>query len=102
MHSLNLHLMSLAFIPEVKTDLIKNYVVMEGIFSGYFHVDFDGTWNGSSFTMSVTDSLPHFFYSSTWKWESSNCSILYSLSSFTLIPEFQDVLFVLNPVLRFP
>ena len=71
-----------------------------GIFSGYFYVDVDGTWNGSTFTMKVMDLMPHFFYFDTFKLENAGttCSTIGGWASTFGIPNGQDFLFSLNLV----
>jgi hypothetical protein len=76
-------------------------VLMQGIFSGYFLVDVDGTWNGSTFTLTVTDTDPHFLYFATYRQEANGqfCSGLTNWDKFFNIPNDQSVLFAINPVL---
>lgn len=71
---------------------------MAGFFSGYFYVDVEGTWNGSVFTITVSDLEPRFFYFSTYRAETKSCSDFAGWSSFFRLPANQDVLFALNPV----
>lgn len=63
-------------------------------------MDPQGTWNGSSFTIRVTDTSPHFFH--VWRdvWL-GNCSVIGNWSSRGNFPPDTDVLFALNPVLEF-
>ena len=62
-------------------------------------MDTHGAWNGSAFTITVSDQEPHFLYSislaSPW---THNCSTLVEYQSRFTIPPESDVIFALNPV----
>jgi hypothetical protein len=72
-------------------------MLMEGAFSGFFNIDPSGSWNGTTFTYTVNDTNPHFFYSVSEIY-TSNCSYLSDWSTFYTFSPQQDVLFTLNPV----
>jgi len=61
-------------------------------------MDPQGSWNGSSFTIVVNDTIPRFFHGLT-PWFSRDCSGLASLSGPAAFPETVDELFALNPVI---
>jgi hypothetical protein len=63
-------------------------------------MDPQGTWNGSIFTFTVNDSVPHFFHAVTPGFVLS-CSLLANLSVDAGFPDSVDELFALNPVLQF-
>lgn len=69
---------------------------ISGFFSGYFTIDPLGSGNGSSFTLTVADSNPHFFYMVT-AYYSSDCAFLGTWSSQYSFGPAEDVLFALNP-----
>jgi hypothetical protein len=73
---------------------------LSGIYSGNWIMDPQGTWNGSSFTITVNDSLPHFFHAIT-PWFSTNCALIGNLSTAGEFPANVDEVFALNPVLNF-
>lgn len=82
------------------TEVIQLPIILNvGIFSGYFLVD--GTWNGSTFTLTVTDADPHFLYFSTYRQEANGqfCPGLGGWDSHFDLPVNQSVLFAINPVL---
>lgn len=70
-----------------------------GVFSGYFYVDPVGSANGSSFTIEVQDTNPHFFYM-VRDWY-GNCSYLGTWTSIYGLGPDQDIFFALNPVSHF-
>lgn len=90
------------FIMEVSNPSVRVFDYT-GIFSGYFYIDLDGTWNGTVFTMNVTDAQPHFFYFDTYRLENPGtyCHNISTWASYFHIPPGQDVLFTLNPVAPF-
>jgi hypothetical protein len=62
-------------------------------------MDTEGSWNGSVFTLVVSDTEPHFFYSvSTDGWYRLNCTRLLDYHSSFTIPNGSDIIFALNPV----
>lgn len=61
-------------------------------------MDPEGSWNGSTYTITVVDSKPRFFYTvDAWFWR--NCSQLGDWDSWGQFPAGVDVVFALNPVL---
>src|SRR5438552_10305116 len=66
--------------------------LIRGVYSGNFYLDPQGTWNGSSFTITVNDSVPHFFHAITPWWE-SDCSHMANLSIQAQFPDTVDELF---------
>ena len=69
---------------------------LSGFFSGYFTVDPLGSGNASSFTLTVADSNPHFFYMVT-SYYAFDCGFLGTWSSQYSFGPAEDVLFALNP-----
>lgn len=70
-----------------------------GYFSGFWVMDPQGTWNGSTFTVIVGDTKPHFFYSvSPPGWYYKNCTRLLEYKAAFTIPNGSDIVFALNPV----
>jgi len=67
------------------------------VYSGNFILDPQGTWNGSSFTITVNDTDPHFFHAITPTFL-GNCLLLANLSVIANFPDDVDELFALNPV----
>jgi hypothetical protein len=63
-------------------------------------VDVDGTWNGSTFALTVTDANPHFLYFSTYRQEALGqfCSGLATWDGTLGLPDDQSILFAINPV----
>jgi len=62
-------------------------------------MDTEGSWNGSVFSLVVSDAQPHFFYSVSMDgWYLKNCTRLLEYHSTFTIPNGSDVVFVLNPV----
>ena len=70
---------------------------MKGISSGFFYIDDAGTLNGTTFTITVTDGNPRFFYMVRDIYL-SNCAVLSGWTLIYNIPTGDDVLFALNPV----
>jgi hypothetical protein len=71
-----------------------------GFFSGFWVIDTQGSWNGSVFTVTVSDSNPHFLYAVAIAGPAlNNCSKLAEYRSDFTIPLGSDVIFALNPVL---
>ena len=62
-------------------------------------MDPEGTSNGSSFTITVSDSNPHFYYM-VRDWY-QNCSFFGQWTSIYSLGDNLDILFALNPVLYF-
>jgi len=69
-----------------------------GIYSGFFYVDPQGTANESSFTITVSDSEPHFFYMIKEAYL-THCSTLGVWSTYFKYDPEWDVIFALNPVI---
>ena len=83
----------------IKVRLLSILVLTSGVFSGFWVMDPEGAWNGSVFTLVVTDTQPHFFYSISMDgWYLKNCSKLLEYHSSFTIPDGSDVIFALNPV----
>jgi len=83
---------------------IPMFVPTLGIFSGFFYIDREASWNGSSFTLTVFTTNPVFFYMiDVWDWAGGDhCSSLATYAkAFNLTNEI-DVLFALNPVTLAP
>lgn len=78
----------------------KNRTDVEGVYSGNFYIDPQGTWNGTSFTITVNDTVPHFFHAITGTFV-SNCALMANLSVSAQFPDNVDELFALNPVFAF-
>ena len=93
--SLNPTLVHLAFTIEVPSSFISSLI--QGIFSGFFFVNMKGSWNGTTFTITVNDTNPRFFYMIK-SYAPSNCSSLGTWSTDMDLPDNGDVLFALNPV----
>jgi hypothetical protein len=70
---------------------------VEGVFSGYFYIDPEASSNGSSFTITVTDTNPHFYYM-VRDWY-NNCSFFGNWTSIYGLNQNQDIFFALNAVL---
>lgn len=77
---------------------VQGRELIEGVFSGHFYVDDEGSWNGTTFTITVNDTNPHFFYWISYRYWGSPCSIYANWSDMVQFSPDQDVLFALNPV----
>jgi hypothetical protein len=69
----------------------------EGIYSGPLFLDMYGSWNGTTFTITVNDTRPRFFH--MIQSYGGNCSRLATWSTMFSLPANGDVLFALNPVI---
>jgi hypothetical protein len=72
--------------------------LIEGVFSGNIYVDSEGTWNGTTFTITVIDTEPHFFYWISFRYFQAICSVYGNWSNNYGLSSNEDVLFAINPV----
>jgi len=60
-------------------------------------MDAEGSWNGTTFTITVVDSTPRFFYTVDIYFV-NNCSLLGDWDERAELPADTDEVFALNPV----
>jgi len=79
-----------------ESDYSRPCIYNQGVFSGYFYIDPQGSANESFFSMPVVDSKPHFLYMVTPQYIYP-CSTLAIWSTYWGYDSNSDIIFALNP-----